>query len=122
MSSKSARLRRGHAARLRRITRQRQRVRVPQHTVTERKRTTLECQAERKARIRRAGRIRQGAAVAAAGVGASVMAGLMTVPAAASTPEVDRYTFEAPPLATSALHRAPVVSTVPMLPSITPPT
>lgn len=87
VSSKSARLRRRRAVRLREIKRLRKAGRLPVHTRTERKRQELKCRAEHDAALRRIQRVRQGAAVAAVGVGAGVMLGVMTTPAAAaSTP------------------------------------
>jgi hypothetical protein len=110
VSSKAASRKRRQAARLRQMKRQRKCGRVPQHTLTERRRQALERLAGREVGLRRIQRVKQGAAVAAAGVGASVMAGLMLVPvAAASTPHV----------VTGAGHYHPgVVSTVPVLTSL----
>lgn len=87
MSSKSARLRRRNAARLRRIKRLRKCGRLPAHTLTERRRAEAERRREREAGLRRIRRIKQAAAFAAAGVGASIAVELtgLAVPAAEST-------------------------------------
>ncbi len=86
MSSKTARLKRRHAARLRRIKRLRKTGRLPVHTLTERKRAEAVRLRDRQDRLSRARRARLGAAAASAAVGVGLAAGLtgLAVPAAAS--------------------------------------
>lgn len=86
MASKAARLKRRHAARLRRIKRLRKAGRLPVHTRTERKRQEREWQAMREARRRRARQRRRAARVAVGAVGAGVMLGAWTTQTAAAPP------------------------------------
>lgn len=86
MGSKTATLKRRHAAKLRRIERQRKCGMVPQHTLTERHRAVSACHREREARLKRIKLVKRETAMVLAGISASVMYGLMIPAAAASTP------------------------------------
>jgi hypothetical protein len=87
VSSKTARIKRRHAARLRRTKRLRKAGRLPVHTLTERKCAEAARLRDGEDRLGRAKRARLGAVAASAAVGVGLAAGLtgLAVPAVAST-------------------------------------